>query len=134
MTDTDNDHFASILVDGSFSHTHGTGASLYAWKWIVNGTQVGSGEVTTLHLPVGEHNLTLKVFDDDGDSATDVTTVTIRPFGVPDSTLLTPDNGDVQGGEKIVIVGSGFIFAAENTTVHFGLVKKSLFSMKTQSR
>jgi glucose/arabinose dehydrogenase/predicted nucleic acid-binding protein len=123
MTDTDDDNFASILVDGSFSHTHGTGASLFAWKWIVNGTQVGSGEVTTLTLPVGQHNLTLEVFDTDGDVATDVTTVTIRPFGFPDCTSLTPDNGDFQGGKRTVITGSGFTFAAENTTVHFGLVK-----------
>jgi hypothetical protein len=62
------------------------------------------------------------VIDTDGDIARDFTTVTIRPFGFPSCTSLTPDNGDFLEGEKVVIVGTGFTFAAETTTMYFGVV------------
>ena len=75
--DTDNDGFASVLVDGTFSHTHGPGARLFRWKWFANNTNVGSGEATTLRLPVGTHHLVLEVTDTDMDVSTDYTSVTV---------------------------------------------------------
>ena len=120
-TDTDGNNLEAITVDGTYSHTHGQGANLFSWKWIVGGVQVGEGEVATLELPVGVHNLTLEVVDTDGDVARDYTTVTVRPFGYPDIVSLSPNQGDFAGGDRIVITGSGFVVTAVDVVVRFGL-------------
>ena len=61
-----------------------------------------------LSFPVGVHDLTLTVTDSTGDVASDVTTVTIRPFGYPDVESLTPDSGEFASGQEVIITGSGF--------------------------
>jgi hypothetical protein len=123
--DTDNDGFASVLVDGTFSHTHGPGARLFRWKWFANNTNVGSGEATTLRLPVGMHHLVLEVTDTDMDVSTDYTSVTVLDSSYPAISSLSPSSGDISGGGTIVILGSGFTASARNTRIYFGSVSLS---------
>jgi len=121
-TDTDDDGEASVLVDGTFSHTHGVGARLFQWKWYANGTYVGDGEQTTLTLPVGTYHVVLEVTDTDMDVSSDYTTVTIRDSTYADISALSPSSGDITGSGVVVILGSGFTASAWDTKVHFGPV------------
>jgi len=124
-TDTDDNNWANIVVDGSFSHTHGPGATLISFKWILDGTVVGTKEIDTLELPVGTYELTLEVIDSDSDVSRDSTTVTIRPSVFPDIESLAPNTGSVVGGGEVVISGSGFTASASDTTVYFGSIPVS---------
>lgn len=124
-TDTDGDGFATVMVDGTFSHTHGVGARLFQWKWFANNTSVGSGEQTTLTLPVGTHHLVLEVTDTDMDVSRDYTSVTIRDSSYADISSLSPSSGDITGGGTLVILGSGFTASERDTKVHFGPVSLS---------
>lgn len=97
-------------MDGTFSHTHASGAELNSWIWKRTGSNqvIGTGESPIISFPVGVHDLTLTVADSTGDVASDVTTVTIRPFGYPDVASLTPDSGEFASGQEVIITGSGF--------------------------
>lgn len=124
-TDTDDNGVASVLVDGTFSHTHGPDAELISWKWIIDGEVVGTSEIDALQLPVGTYNLTLEVIDSDSDVSRDFTTVTVRSSVFPDIESLTPNSGNVAGGGVVSISGSGFTASASDTTVYFGSVAVS---------
>lgn len=121
QVDTDNDGKETVWVDGRFSHTHLPNAHLVRWSWIVNGIVVGTNnEITSLELPVGVHDVTLEVEDTGGYSSLDYTKVTVRAFGYPDIAWIWPEMGDVAGGEKLEIGGSGFTYSSENMTIYIG--------------
>jgi len=123
-TNTLNQQSVSVQMDGTFSHTHAAGAVLTSWIWKNSRSNqvVGSGETPTISFGVGVHDLILTVTDSTGDVASDVTTVTIRPFGYPDVMSLTPDSGEFASGQEVTILGSGFNSQA---IVNFGDVKLS---------
>lgn len=106
-------------MDGVFSHTHAAGAVLTSWIWKKSGTNqiIGTGETPVISFGVGVHDVTLTVTDSTGDVASDVTTVTIRPFGYPDIVSLSPDSGEFASGQEVIISGSGF---NSNAYVLFG--------------
>ncbi len=120
QTDVDGDGFETIKVDGTFSHTHTAGSSVETFKWTVNGAVVGNGVIADITLPVGTHTLTLDVVDSDGDTSSDYTTVNVKPQGFPDISSMSPPGGDVTGGNKVMISGSGFASSAAKTKVYFG--------------
>lgn len=119
--DINNSQSADILVNGDQSHTHGIGSDLVSWTWRLGSVVLGTGETTTLTLPVGEHSVVLTVVDDAGFENSEMTTITVLPFGFPAVTSITPDSGSISGGDIVTIVGSGFTHTAAETTVHFGL-------------
>ena len=119
--DTSHVGFATVTVDGSESHTHGTDLILTRWIWKKGATILGTGQVSSFTLPVGTHDITLTVFDNGNFQATEATTVTVYPFGFPSILSLTPTSGSIVGGEVIIIRGTGFTFPAEETIVHFGV-------------
>lgn len=119
-TDVDGNDIETIKVDGSFSHTHTAGSDVVSFVWKVDGKTVGNGMITEITLPVGVHKLILEVVDSDGDFSSDYTTANIKPKGFPDITSLSPPGGDVTGGGKVLIKGSGFASPAAQTKVHFG--------------
>ena len=102
------------------SHTHGPGLVLTNFVWKEGSTEIGTGETTDLTLPVGVHEVGLTVTDSGGFTSTEVTTITVLPFGYPDVESLSPSQGSVAGGFVVTINGSGFTDASE-LIVHFGL-------------
>ena len=119
--DTTNSGFATVNVDGSESHTHGTDLILTSWTWKKGSQTLGTGEITSFNLPVGTHDIALTVVDSGNFQATEATFVTVHPFGFPDITTLTPSSGSIIGGEVVTIRGIGFNYSASDTTVYFGL-------------
>ena len=121
--DTDNDGYATVFVDGTPSHTHDTDARLIQWIWKHNGQVVGNGEKTNITLPVGEQVVTLFVLDNNGDEASEVTTVSISPFGYPALSSIFPKGGNVTGNNLITLNGFGFNYSTARMVVHFGKIQ-----------
>ena len=109
-----------VPVDGSLSHTHALDLSIVVWSWIFGGVEIASGRTALLNLPVGEHVVNLKVIDDGGNEADQITEVIVLPSGYPVVELLLPDTGDVTGGETVAIAGDGFNYTADEIVVRFG--------------
>ena len=125
VVDVNQSGVVNVPVDGSNSHTHGPGLFLNQWIWKKGSLILANGPTANLLLPVGEHSISLIVIDSSGNEATEMTTVTVRPFGYPSITSLSPNTGFISGNEFITITGSGFTYADLNTTVNFGRVKIS---------
>jgi IPT/TIG domain len=128
--DIKNDGFASVTFDGSASHTHGIGLVVTEWIWreiysTNNNSIIATGISPTLRFPVGNHTVSLTIFDSGGNEATDTTVVSIYPFGYPAITNLIPNRGSISGDEIVQIVGSGFTFLPNETIVHFGIIDLS---------
>jgi hypothetical protein len=119
-TDVSNSGSSEVKVDGSFSHSHATGAEIVQWIWKEGSTTVGVGSAPTITLPVGIHTITLTVKDNFGNEATDTTTITVNPFGYPAIISINPLVGSVAGGEKITINGSGFGHLSSDVKVFLG--------------
>ena len=119
--DSSNVGSATVFVDGSESHTHGTDLILTSWTWKKGAQTLGTGEITSFNLPVGTHDISLTVVDSGNFEATEATTVTVHPFGYPDISTLTPASGSIVGGEQVTIRGTGFNYSAAETVVYFGL-------------
>jgi hypothetical protein len=113
----------NVPVDGSNSHTHGPGLWLNQWIWKKGSLVLANGPTANLLLPVGEHSISLTVVDNGGNEATEMTTITVLPFGYPSITSLSPNTGFTSGNESITIRGSGFTYSAMDTEVNFGRVK-----------
>ena len=119
--DSSNIGSATVFVDGSESHTHGTDLILTNWTWKKGALTLGTGEITSFNLPVGTHDISLTVVDSGDFQATEATTVTVHPFGYPDISTLTPASGSIVGGEQVTIRGTGFNYSAAETIVYFGI-------------
>jgi hypothetical protein len=115
--DVDGDGIGLVPVDGSDSHTHGPDETLVRFVWKKGTSIVGTGEITTLSLSVGQHEITLTVTDSSGDQNTDTTVITVRPQSYPWVQSLTPTSGGIAGGTSVTISGSGFTSVTE---VRFG--------------
>jgi IPT/TIG domain len=120
FVDTSNVGFATVTVDGSESHTHGTDLFLTTWTWKKGAQVLGTAPVCSFVLPVGTHDITLTVVDSGNHQATEATTVTVYPFGFPSIDAVTPSSGSIFGGEQVTISGTGFNFSAAETIVNFG--------------
>ena len=125
VTDTTNSGSAVTKVDGTFSHSHGTGLEVVQWTWKEGSTVVGSGPKPNTTLPVGEHVVTLTVKDNENNEATDTTTIIVNPFGYPAVSNINPSSGSIAGGDIVTIKGSGFTYASSLTKVKFGVVMLS---------
>jgi hypothetical protein len=119
-TDINDSGNATIAVNGFFSHTHAPGATLVSWIWMVDDVVVATGEQAEISFDVGDHILVLEVEDSVGDVSADFTTVSVRPYGYPYIESLTPAAGEMIGGDKVTIYGSGFNISASETFVSFG--------------
>jgi IPT/TIG domain len=118
--DINNNGFATIVLDGSESHTHGVDLSLKQWIWKKGSQIIGTGEVSSFTFPVGTHDISLTVTNDRNNESTEATTVTVHPYGFPDISAITPSSGSIMGGDRVFIVGSGFTYSPTRTIVYFG--------------
>lgn len=110
--DVNGNGSAGISVDGSQSHTHGIGLNLQSFEWKVGSKVLGTTEKAVLTLPVGAHDVTLKVVDSEGNDSVDTTSVTILASGFPDIASISPESGPLSGGDQVSIKGSGFLSAS----------------------
>jgi len=107
-----------VQVDGTNSHTHQPGAILTRWDWSVVGLGiVGQGETPQLLLPIGTSQVLLTVEDSAGDVESDFVIATVRAYGYPELSTVTPDVGDVTGGAQLTIIGK---FLSNVQTVKIG--------------
>jgi hypothetical protein len=124
-TDVSNVGSAITQVDGSYSHSHGTGLEVVSWTWKEGSTVIGVGPTPKITLPVGEHTITLTVKDNGNNEGTDTTTLTVNPFGYPALLSVAPVSGSISGDQLVTIKGSGFKYSTAQTKVKFGHVELS---------
>jgi Malectin domain/IPT/TIG domain len=117
FVDTDGDGDALVPVDGSESHTHAPGETLNSFIWKIGTLIIGTGEGTTLSLPVGQHAVTLTVTDTSNDRNTATTTISVQPQSYPALASISPTSGSIAGGKRVTITGSSLELA---TAVRFG--------------
>ena len=120
-TVSDGSGKAKVSLKGESSHTHGPGLVVIdaAWK---EGTQtLGTFLNIDYSFPVGNHTISLAIKDSGNNEASESTTVSIRPFGFPTITEVTPKSGSINGNYKITLKGSGFDYPASSTNITFGL-------------
>jgi hypothetical protein len=120
-----NSGSAVTKVDGTFSHSHGTGLEVVKRTWKEGSTVVGSSPKPNITLPVGEYVVSLTVKDNENNEATDTTTIIVNPFGYPAVSNINPSSGSIAGGDIVTIKGSGFTYASSLTKVKFGVVMLS---------
>jgi Malectin domain/IPT/TIG domain len=111
---------AKIALKGETSHTHGPGLTLTTATWKEGSQILGSTYNLNYNFTAGNHTVSLSVEDSGGNVALDVATVSIRPFGYPTITQLSPASGDITGNYNVTITGSGFNYTASQMTVIFG--------------
>lgn len=109
-----------ILLKGETSHIHGPGSYITNSTWKKGSAILGQSLNLDYDFTVGNHTISLMVADSGGDVHTDVATVSIRPFGYPTVTQLSPNSGNLSGNFLVTINGSGFNYSATQTTVQFG--------------
>lgn len=74
LTDSDNDGFELVTLDGSGSAD--TDGTIVSYLWTEKDQWLASDAIAAVNLPVGSHTIVLTVTDDDG--ATDQDTIKIR--------------------------------------------------------
>ena len=108
VTDTDNDGLAQVTLNGSGSNDPDGGA-IASYVWSEGGIQIAMGVAPAISLAVGTHNLTLTVTDDEGDSATDLVSVTVQPAPVaaaaPSIAQCAPNSG--YRGQRLTVQVTG---------------------------
>ncbi len=107
LTDTDGSGSEAVTLDGSASNDPDGSLASYSWT----GTSVPvptTGVSPAVTLPVGAHNITLTVTDNDGATAVDVVVVTIGGNSAPTAAITGPASGSVfQVGAVVPLAGTG---------------------------
>jgi len=109
-----------ITLDGSQSSdvdsTPGTNDDIVSFEWFdANGTLITSGETATVTLPLGMHDITLKVTDSAGASDEALITIVIDPAEL---SYIEIDKAHVKHDGKIKIYGK---LALPAGVSHFGI-------------
>ncbi len=108
MAPTDNDNFKdgqTILFSGLGGDEVITG---YAWSSNIDGLIGNLSSFSTSDLSLGEHIITFRVFDDDGQSGSDSITITINPLVAPTASIVSPlDGTDYKDGQTVLFSGVG---------------------------
>lgn len=101
-TDTDNNGFESVTLDGSGSTDNGN--DIVGWYWAENGTVLSiDSETYALNAPVGVSAYTLTVIDSNGSISadSDEVTVSVTPAQVTSLTLVPGDSRLVAAWETV---------------------------------
>ena len=81
VTDSDGDGTQAVTLNGGASSD--SDGTIVSYVWREGASTMATGVSPTVSLSVGTHTLTLQVTDDDGATATDSMTVTVKPFVPP---------------------------------------------------
>ena len=106
----DSSNQAAVSLDGSAS-SDPDGDQL-SFTWLDRGTAIASGVTAQVRLPLGEHQITLRVSDGRGGvSTTNAQTVTVvaNPVASLSVTNVTPSTGKVGRTLTIAVTGTGFV-------------------------
>jgi IPT/TIG domain len=107
-------------LSGGTSHTHDAALDVTDFVWKEGNQTISTISKTDYDFTAGEHIISLTITDSGGNVDTDVSSVTIRPFGFPDIKSMSPKEGSMGGNYNITISGSSFNFTSRLTTVRFG--------------
>ncbi|MGC1480424.1 MAG: carbohydrate-binding protein [Chthoniobacterales bacterium] len=89
VTDTDDDDFETVTLDGSASDD--PDGAIADFTWLVGGTPIGSGNVLNANFAIGVTTVTLQVTDNDGAIGTDTIDVSVSALtsgGSPDLNVI----------------------------------------------
>ena len=106
IIDGDLDGEEEVTLDASGSTDSDGTIQSYVWKQ--EGVEIGTEDVLTLALPLGEHLITLQVTDNDGITTADSTTVYVNqlPSAVAGDDIKATDS-DSSGDEIVSLDASG---------------------------
>ncbi|MET0067421.1 MAG: autotransporter domain-containing protein [Candidatus Thiodiazotropha sp.] len=108
VTDTDNNGAENVTLDGSGSSD--AGGSIVSYEWFETGTLLDSVASPTLALPVGTHDITLRVTDNDGTINEDLVIITVVAGPNAPSANAGPDqqltDTDSSGSETVQLDGT----------------------------
>ena len=98
VTDSDGNGTQAVTLNGAASSD--SDGTIVSYVWREGASTMATGVSPTVSLSVGTHTLTLQVTDDDGATATDSVTVTVKPFVPPAPTVHIGDLDGSTGGNK----------------------------------
>ena len=87
----DTSGFATVTLDGSTSFD--SDGNIITYVWMLDNVEIATEATPTITLPVGIHEITLTVTDDDGAVGTDTVTITVEAPAITfcDATIPTSD-------------------------------------------
>jgi hypothetical protein len=102
LTDSDDDGFEEVILDGSASTAEGT---IQSFEWFRGSDLLGTESTIVVTLPVGSHTITLSVTDDRGrvDSDQVVIVIEAQPGTVNVPPTARDDTAQASMGEPVVI-------------------------------
>ena len=102
VIDYDGDGFGTALLDGSDSHTHEFGHVLNHFEWTTNSTVFSTNITTTASFPIGTHDVSFAIFDDNvpPESLTNTTTLSVVDAAAVPGSILFFYEGVAGGGER----------------------------------
>ena len=110
VTDSDNSGAENITLNGSASSD--SDGAIVSYAWSATGVSIPTGATPSANFPVGIHNVTLTVTDDDGATDTDVVVITVNAPAANQAptanagTNQTVTDSDDSGSESITLNGS----------------------------
>jgi len=90
--DGDDSGDEEVMLDGSASSD--PDGTIVSWVWTEGAVEVATGEMATVVLAVGVHDITLTVTDNDGRPRTDTATVAVAPYRPPVTYYVDASVGD----------------------------------------
>lgn len=82
--------------------------SIVAYRWYLDGSEIATGEVTQASLPVGTHEVTLEVVDDENATDHESLTATVEANKAPTASAsdVTVSDADASGDELLTLDAS----------------------------
>ncbi len=114
VTDADDSGAENVELNGLNSSD--IDGSIVSYQWLKNGSEIATGSKPVVSLTTGEHNITLVVTDDYGDTSADTVTVNVKPATIPSSNKApianagpdkTVTDADGDGSESVALSAAG---------------------------
>ncbi|QHI70672.1 malectin domain-containing carbohydrate-binding protein [Tichowtungia aerotolerans] len=102
VVDYDADGFGLVYLDGTDSHTHEFGHELAAFNWSTNGTVFATNQSETASFPLGTHEVSLAIYDDNvpPETLTNSATFTVADGHAVPGSIVYYYEGVAGGGER----------------------------------
>ena len=102
IVDYDGDGFGTAFLDGSDSHTHEFGHVLDRFEWTTNSTVFSTNKTVTHSFPLGTHDISFAIFDDNvpPESLTNTVTMSVVDAAAVPGSILYFYEGTASGGER----------------------------------